>query len=102
MDQKSRIKFEESLSLNILDRSSTSLNGEFLHSQLLIDVLLRMKPNEKDKRDLIALCKNEYENKDVFKKDVYGFGVGRGCGFEENSCSHPPIPTPTPSSYLFL
>ena len=68
MDQKSRAKIEEPLSLNILERSSTGLNGEFLHSQLLINVLLRMKPNEKDKQDLVALCKNEYKkNEDEIK-----------------------------------
>ena len=64
IDHKNRTKAEEPLSLNILDRSSTGLNGQFLHSQLLIYVLLKMNPNERDKCDLIALCKNEYKNND--------------------------------------
>ena len=67
-DQKGRIKHEEPLSLNIFngsnytDQSTTGLNGNFVHSLLLIDVLIRMKSIENDKQDLIQLCKNEYQN----------------------------------------
>lgn len=45
-----------------LDRSSTGINGQFIYFQLLIDVLLRMKPSTNDKRELIALCKKEYRD----------------------------------------
>lgn len=60
MDQKNRIRIEEPLSLKIFELSSTSMNGQFLHFQLLIDVLIKIKPNEQDRQDLIKLVKNEY------------------------------------------
>jgi len=66
-DQKSRIKLEEPLSISIFknstnktDQSTTGLNGDFIHSLLLIDVLIRMKSIESDKQHLIQLCKKEY------------------------------------------
>jgi tetratricopeptide (TPR) repeat protein len=67
-DQKSRVKIEEPLSMNIFsisgnpDKSTTGLNGHFVHSLLLIDVLIRMKSIETDKQQLITLCKNAYRN----------------------------------------
>lgn len=47
---------------NIQEKSSTELNGHFIHSQLLIDTLLRMKPVSTDKNELITFCKEEYKN----------------------------------------
>ena len=67
-DQKSRIKVEEPLSFNTysikenVDQTTTGLNGHFVHSLLLIDVLLRMKTIHTDKHQLISLCNNEYKN----------------------------------------
>jgi tetratricopeptide (TPR) repeat protein len=67
-DQKTRVKLEEPLSINISsvtgnpDQSTTGLNGHFVHSLLLIDVLLRMKSVQTDKKQLISLCQNEYKN----------------------------------------
>jgi len=68
-DQKGRVKIEEPLSINIFktgtnkaDQSTTGLNGNFIHSLLLIDVLIRMKSIESDKQQLIQLCKKEYQN----------------------------------------
>ena len=67
-DQKSRVKIEEPLSINIFktgtnkaDQSTTGLNGNFVHSLLLIDVLIRMKSIESDKKQLIQLCQKEYQ-----------------------------------------
>ncbi|CAF3486969.1 unnamed protein product [Rotaria sp. Silwood1] len=42
------------------DKSTTDLNGQFIHYLLLIDVLIRMKPNDADRKKLIQLCKEEY------------------------------------------
>ncbi len=54
-----------------LDQSTTGLNGHFVQSLLLIDVLLRMKSVESDKKQLISLlektCLND-EDKNVIKK----------------------------------
>lgn len=62
IDQKDRIRFEEPVTFHILNRSLADCNGNFLHFQMLVDVLIFMKPNEKDKRDLIELCKKEYQD----------------------------------------
>ena len=70
-DQQSRIKVEEPLSFNVYAvqgsaiQSTTGLNGNFIHSLLLIDVLLRMKTNETDKQELISLCTKEYKSNDA-------------------------------------
>ncbi|CAF4198817.1 unnamed protein product [Rotaria sp. Silwood2] len=72
-NQKYRVRLEESLGINVLDRSSTALNGEFLHSQLLIDVLIRMKPNEQDKKELIEMCKIEYKGNEAELRRVNEF-----------------------------
>ncbi|CAF0920693.1 unnamed protein product [Adineta steineri] len=47
---------------DMIDKSTNELNGEFLQSQLLIDCLVRMKPNLTDKTELINICKNIYAN----------------------------------------
>ena len=79
-DQKSRVKIEEPLSINIFktgtnkaDQSTTGLNGNFVHSLLLIDVLIRMKSIESDKQQLIQLCKKEYQNNNNELKCVREF-----------------------------
>ncbi|CAF1384554.1 unnamed protein product [Rotaria sordida] len=66
LDQKDRLKQEEPMSMNIYNvssnahKSTTELNGHFIHSLLLIDVLLRMKSTDADKKKLIQVCKDEY------------------------------------------
>ena len=45
-----------------IDQTSIELNGQFVYSQLLIDLLLQLKPDEKDKRELIGLCRKLYED----------------------------------------
>lgn len=43
------------------DRSSSDLNAEFLHSVLVLDVLLRMKRSTSDmNKELLDLCRNTY------------------------------------------
>ena len=44
------------------DQSTTELNGGFVHSLLLIDVLLRMKFHPEDKQQLIEHCRYEYRD----------------------------------------
>ncbi|CAF1277467.1 unnamed protein product [Rotaria sordida] len=59
---------EDSLSIAVFntlstqEKSSTELNGYFVQSQLLIDVLLRMKASSTDKHELISWCKEEYKD----------------------------------------
>ncbi|CAF3773040.1 unnamed protein product [Rotaria sp. Silwood1] len=63
-----RFKVDEPLAVSILTQSSdqgqstTALNGKFIHSEVSIDVLLRMKSNPTDKNELIDLCKEEYKD----------------------------------------
>ncbi len=73
-DQKFRVKVEEQLSINIVSISgdtgvsTTKINGQFVFSQILIDYLLRMKSDERDKHELICLCEKEYNgNKNHLK-----------------------------------
>ncbi|CAF1053656.1 unnamed protein product [Adineta ricciae] len=67
-NQNNQTKADEPLSINIFnsngasDQSTTELNGNFLHSLLLIDVLLRLKPNDKDKDQFITLCKQHFHD----------------------------------------
>jgi len=78
-DQQTRVKIEEPLSINIFnvtsktDQSTTELNGNFVHSLLLIDVLIRMKSIESDKQQLIQLCKKEYRTNNNELKCVREF-----------------------------
>lgn len=66
-DHKIRIDIKngEVLPINVFNtdegQSTTGLNGQFVHSQLLIYCLLRMKASTHEKNDLITLCKDEYK-----------------------------------------
>lgn len=42
------------------EQSTTDLSGQFLHFQLLIDCLIKMKSTDTDRNELIALCKQQY------------------------------------------
>ena len=44
------------------ESSTTGLNGQFLHFQLLIDVLLRLKSQSTDKSELISFCEEKYKD----------------------------------------
>ena len=62
--------FKEPISFSIfntaddIEKSTTGLNDDFLNSRLLIDCLLRMNANEKDKDELIDLLRKKYEDND--------------------------------------
>ena len=61
-DQNTQLKVNEPIAINVFtvtdnpDQSTTELNGDFLHSLLLIDALLRLKPAETNKQQLISYC----------------------------------------------
>ena len=65
------MKVEDPLVVNIftaggnVEQSTTGVNGQFVHSLLLIDVLLRMESVETEKQDFIAFCKNEYKGNKI-------------------------------------
>ncbi|CAF2895160.1 unnamed protein product [Rotaria sp. Silwood2] len=70
LDQKDRGKLEEPMSVYIYnisgneDKSTTELNGHFIHSLLLIDVLIRIKPEDADKNKFIEVCKDKFYDND--------------------------------------
>ena len=70
MDQKNCIRVEEPFSFNILGRSASNLDGQFLSSRLLVDALLRMESNERDKQELVQLFKDYYDGKGSFEKNI--------------------------------
>jgi hypothetical protein len=43
-------------------QSSTGLNGQFIHSQLLIDCLIRMKSSSNEREEFLTFCKHQYQN----------------------------------------
>ncbi|CAF1297250.1 unnamed protein product [Rotaria sordida] len=67
--QTSHDRFEQPLSINIFntvnagrEKSTSELNGQFVHSQILIDCLLRMRSSSTDRHDFLTYCKKEYAN----------------------------------------
>ncbi len=55
------------------NKSTTCLNGKFLYSQLLLDYILRIEPNERDKNELISLFKQEYAGNSIELSNVRDF-----------------------------
>ncbi|UJR08806.1 hypothetical protein I4U23_013061 [Adineta vaga] len=66
-DHMNQRKLIEPMSISVykdtenLGKSTTELNGQFIHSLLLIDVLIRTKSSQKDRKDLVMRCKNAYD-----------------------------------------
>jgi tetratricopeptide (TPR) repeat protein len=70
--QQQHHKIDEPLTISIFnshmqgeEQSSTELNGQFIHSQLLIDCLLRMKSSPQERQEFIDLCAQQYKNNPV-------------------------------------
>ncbi|CAF1297871.1 unnamed protein product [Rotaria sordida] len=70
--QRQHYKFDEPLSIGIFNlnareegQSSTKLNDEFIHYQLLIDCILQMESSSNEKQELIALFKQQYKNNPI-------------------------------------
>jgi tetratricopeptide (TPR) repeat protein len=69
-DENARSKIEEPITLTVFtaaqksEQSTTELNGNFLHSLLLIDALLRLKPDKNDKKELVSFCHKECKDDD--------------------------------------
>lgn len=61
-----RFQCDEPLPVNIFNsksgqgQSTSSLNSKFIHSELSMDVLLRMKCDLHDRKELLEICKKEY------------------------------------------
>jgi len=70
LEQKSHGKLNEPIAMTFfstsddVDQSTTGLNGHFVQFLLLIDVLLRMKSVESDKKELISRFKKIYQDEE--------------------------------------
>ena len=51
-------------------QAATGLNGHFVYVQVLMDILLRLKHDDKDKEELITLCKKQYNGNVIELKIV--------------------------------
>ena len=63
-DHQIEKKLEEPLAINISSiggNSTSKLDGKFVFQQVLIDCLLRLKSIDQDRRELIQLLKQEYQ-----------------------------------------
>jgi len=67
--QRQHHKTDEALAISIFnsnvqgeEQSSTGLNGQFIHSQLLIDCLIRMESSSNENQELINFCKQQYKD----------------------------------------
>ena len=67
--QQQHQKLDEALPISVFipneheeGQSSTGLNGQFIHSQLLIDCLVRMKPSLNEKQEFVIFCKEHYKD----------------------------------------
>ncbi len=79
-NQRQHYKTDEAFSISIFSagtsgegQSTSEINGQFIHSQLLIDCLTRMKTDSTNINELILLCKKEYEGNDVELAILYEF-----------------------------
>ena len=63
-DRERRKKGDEPILFTVQGQSTSELNGEFVHSQIFIDVLLRIKSNQSDKDEFLARCKKTYKGND--------------------------------------
>ena len=74
------LKLAESLSFNIFSfneaetgQAATGLNGHFVYVQILMDVLLRLKYDDKNTEELITLCKQQYKDNAIELKIIKEF-----------------------------
>ena len=49
------------------------INGQFVFSQVLLDCLLRLKYNQKDRAELMHCCRNEHEGNDAELRNIRDF-----------------------------
>jgi hypothetical protein len=61
-DQNIRERRQTKPLVTIFERSSTNINGGFLHSELIVDALVRMNSYPTDKSQLIEICRKQYED----------------------------------------
>lgn len=79
MDCKQFVPSEESLPINLFnpndqaDSKFSQFNGEFLHFQILVEILLRMKQHKKDRKELVSVLRKEFRKNEAYLKIVEEF-----------------------------
>ncbi|CAF1452259.1 unnamed protein product [Rotaria sordida] len=63
-DRERRKKGDEPIVFTVQGQSTSELNGQFVHSQIFIDVLLRIKSTQTDKEEFISRCNTIYTGND--------------------------------------
>ncbi|CAF3145623.1 unnamed protein product [Rotaria sp. Silwood2] len=72
-DRERRKKGDEPILFTVQGQSTSELNGQFVHSQIFIDVLLRIKSTPTDKDEFISRCNTIYKGNDSELKIVKEF-----------------------------
>lgn len=75
-DRERRKKGDEPILFAVQGQSTSELNGEFVHSQIFIDVLLRIKSEQADRNEFISRCNKIYKGNDKELKVVKEFSGG--------------------------
>ena len=76
---RTRFQADQPLSVSVFNpkssqgKSTSEVNSESIHTELSINVLLRMKSNPNDKKELLELCKHEYRKDDKEMAIIYEF-----------------------------
>jgi hypothetical protein len=60
-----RLQVDEPLSISIAEVSSTGIDGNFLHLQLLIHILVGMNPSPCEREELLEFCRTIYKDDPV-------------------------------------
>ncbi|CAF1404610.1 unnamed protein product [Adineta ricciae] len=60
-DRERRKQGDEPILFSVQGRSTSELNGQFVHSQIFIDILLRIKPTQEDRDELNFLLHKIYK-----------------------------------------
>lgn len=61
-DQNIRERKQAAPLVTVFDRSSTNIDGNFLHSELIIDALVRMNSYPNDKYEFIQICRKQFKD----------------------------------------
>ena len=72
-DQALRERKQAAPLISIIERSSGNMDGDFLHSELLVDALVRMNSYPSDKYELIKICQQQYEGNPAQLKFINEF-----------------------------
>ena len=78
--QRQHNKIDEAFSISVFStnaagegQSTSGINGHCIHTQLLLDCLIRMRSTTADRNEFIYLCKTQYKDNDAELKILKEF-----------------------------